>query len=292
MTNKYHFTTTEEWAVGTLHTVLHPLFSIHRCFHLLSCKAQLLRRIIEVADVCSHAALRDLAVDAWICRVKARTLSPLSAMDTADEFGLTGLMGWAYYVALCDCGWRLECPDKWPADDSIPSGYISSDDHITPTENEDNTPPGTFIYRSSASSASHHLTRRRSRSQSPSPPHFLPHQKARLLSGFFSLTHFWERLRAPSFEKPPGCTYHTHGCLATWRTVWTGAMRSEVTLAVPAPDVLRRLECVMSELERDADLYSALTPACRRAALQSARAMVGNVEQGLADHFRDMTREE
>ena len=204
----------------------------------------------------------------------AREINPLVAMDVADEFGLVKLKGVSYYVTLLECGDHLQ----W----EVPS--FSSD-----SEDEDGSITGDD--GDATHSARFNPWQRRSRSPSP-PPTLSAQQKARLLSGFFSLTNLWDRLRlsAPGFDKPPGCTYHAHGCLSTWRAIWQSTGKSDETLRYRSADVLGRLKSMESQLLRDTDLHCALTPTCRRAAMESVRILRQQVEDGLAEHFVDMTR--
>ena len=203
----------------------------------------------------------------------AREVNPLSAMDVADEFGLVKLKGVSYYVTLLECGDRLQ----W----DMPSFLSDSEDEDESIITDDGDTTQTARSPSS------------SRRSSPSPPPALSaQQKARLLSGFFSLTNLWDRLRltAPGFDKPPGCTYHAHGCLSTWRTIWQTTSKSDETLKYRSADVLGRLKSMEAQLLRDADLHCALTPTCRRAAMESVRNLWQQVEDDLAEHFVDMTR--
>lgn len=268
----------ENWAISALYSVLSSDTQVHRHYDLRECRSSLLRRIVEVAILCQHEDLRDLALSKWTERILARQISLPGAMEVADEFGLAKLKGVSYYMTLLECGDRLQ----WEAtsldgdsDDNEVSVFSDSDTDDTPTLGE--SPPP-----SRASSAR----------PPQSPPTLTPSQKARLLSGFFSLTNLWDRVRstAPVFEKPTGCTYHAHGCLSTWRAIWFNTSRSEETLRYRSADVLGRLRSMEKQLTLDADLGCALTPTCRRAAIESVRRLCQRVEEGLAGHFEDMTR--
>ena len=126
------------------------------------------------------------------------------------------------------------------------------------------------------------------------PPALSPAQRAGLLSGFFSLVRRWEALRAtaPTFTKPDGCTYHAHGCLSTWQAVWKSTTKSDAMVHRRTVDVLGRLGAMADLLDADRDLRCALTPACRRAAMDSVRELLKREEDELACHFRDLTRPE
>ena len=118
-------------------------------------------------------------------------------------------------------------------------------------------------------------------------------QRAHLLSGFFSLVRRWEKIRTspPTFARSEGCTFHAHGCLSTWSTTWKTAMKSDdVAIRGPA-DILGRLRAAQQLLAVDLNLRDALTPACRRAAVQSVKDLYETEEDNLASHFRDLTSE-
>lgn len=119
-----------------------------------------------------------------------------------------------------------------------------------------------------------------------------PEQKIRLLSGHWSLTQLWERLRTspPTFTRPDGCTYHQHGCLSTWTTVWATVGKSEQTLRFRTADVVTRLRSIEEQLCVHTDLQCALTPQCKRRALLAVKATIKEVQDGLADHFVDLAR--
>lgn len=117
-------------------------------------------------------------------------------------------------------------------------------------------------------------------------------QKAGLLSGFFSLVRRWEVIRetAPSFVRPEGCTYHAHGCLSTWQAVWKSTTKSDAMVHRRTVDVVGRLRVMAELLEADRDLRCALTPACRRAAMDSVRELCEKEAAGLASHFENLAR--
>ena len=124
-------------------------------------------------------------------------------------------------------------------------------------------------------------------------PHAMsPAQRARLLSGFFALVRRSEQIREtpPAFTRPEGCTYHAHGCLSTWNAVWKAAAKSDATAHRPTADVLGRIRAMQELVEADRDLRLALTPACRRAAMESVNELYMKEEDNLAVYFEDLTR--
>lgn len=118
-------------------------------------------------------------------------------------------------------------------------------------------------------------------------------QRARLLSGGFALVRRWERVRAapPAFPRPEGCTFHAHGCVGTWATVWREAARCEAVAACRTVDVLGRVGVMADVLDADNDLRYALTPTCWRAAMESVQKLLVREEEALAGYFRDLVRE-
>ncbi|KAH9947432.1 hypothetical protein B0H21DRAFT_691983 [Amylocystis lapponica] len=116
-------------------------------------------------------------------------------------------------------------------------------------------------------------------------------QRLRLLSGHWSLVRLWEHVRTapPKFQRPDGCTYHQQGCLSTWAAVWLEVGKSETTLRYSGADVVGRLRSMEEQLSMHVDLGSSLTPQCKRRALLALKATVKEVQDGLADHFADLT---
>ncbi|EPQ54673.1 hypothetical protein GLOTRDRAFT_130023 [Gloeophyllum trabeum ATCC 11539] len=117
-------------------------------------------------------------------------------------------------------------------------------------------------------------------------------QRARLLSGHWSLVKLWDRLRvtAPAFERSDGCTFHNHGCLKVWEDQWLEAGKNEKTLSYGSADVLGRLRCIKEHLMMNGEIVLRLTPQCRKAAVESLWRTIKEVEDGLADHFNDLTQ--
>ncbi|OSX57279.1 hypothetical protein POSPLADRAFT_1157559 [Postia placenta MAD-698-R-SB12] len=113
-------------------------------------------------------------------------------------------------------------------------------------------------------------------------------QQIRLLNGFHSLVRLWQRLAVgppPPFPKPDGCTYHVHGCIATFAALWKEVARSERTLSFGPWDVLGRLRSVEEQLNCSSDFSLALSPVCKRAALLAIRDLRKEMREGLAGRF-------
>ncbi len=221
--------------------------------------------------LCQHERLWGYAVQKWVQRILAREVSPLGAMEVADRFALMNLKGVSYYVMLMECGERMEWDaSKFKDDEDDEEEY--ADDHA----------------ESEGANSS-----KRSGSQLKSSSSLTAEQKSCLLSGAFSLANYWDRIRtrAPTFTRPEGCTYHAHGCLSTWNTIWQSTAKTEQTVKFRTMDVVGRLRSMEDQLALDADLQCALTPGCRRAAMLSLKRLVKDVQDGLAGHFVDLTRE-
>ena len=257
MTNKYSFVSTSQWAIDTLNMLFRDGVVTNQ-WHPALCRSYLFKRIIEVAVLCGHQDLCDFAVNNWIDRILNRTANPLIAMSVADRYNLVKLQGISYYVALIESGpnFKLDSVifDCIEVGDSSPL-HLSSDLH----------PQKPFTLTAS--------------------------QNARLLSGFFSLIHLWERLRLnpPTFQRPDGCTYHAHGCLGTWQHTWRTVARSESVNKLPPADVVARLKAMQDVLVADGDIAFSLTPVCRRAAMGSLKELIRKVQNDLAGYFVDLT---
>ncbi|KAM5530573.1 hypothetical protein V8D89_015767 [Ganoderma adspersum] len=270
MTNKYHFASIETWAVDALYNVISGLHGAPQPqYELRHCSSAWMKRLLEVALLCGHTALRNYVAERWVERIVARDLRPVHALEIADRSGIRRLQGYAYYVQLLEMG------------DSFDPGVVEDGKQYSrsrlgtavagPNGNGDN---GTSASTPTGTPAS--LTRE---------------QRLRLLSGAWSLARLWETLRTtpPAFQRPDGCTYHQQGCVSTWRVVWRDVGKAEGTLKHAAGDVLGRLRAMEEQLFMHADLSCALTPQCKRGALVALKTTIKEVQEGLADHFADLT---
>ncbi|PIL22421.1 hypothetical protein GSI_15109 [Ganoderma sinense ZZ0214-1] len=270
MTNKYHFASIETWAVDALYNVISGLHGPPQPqYELGHCSSAWMKRLLEVALLCGHTALRNYVAERWVERIVARDLRPVHALEIADRSGIRRLQGYAYYVQLLEMG------------DGFDPGVVEDGKQYSrsrlgatvagPNGNGDN---GTSASAPTGTPAS--LTRE---------------QRQRLLSGAWSLSRLWETLRTtpPAFQRPDGCTYHQQGCVSTWRVVWRDVGKAEGTLKHAAGDVLGRLRAMEEQLFMHADLSCALTPQCKRGALVALKTTIREVQEGLADHFADLT---
>ncbi|TFK87481.1 hypothetical protein K466DRAFT_586332 [Polyporus arcularius HHB13444] len=273
MTNKYHFASIETWAVDALYNVISGLHGPpQKQYQLGSCSSTWMKRLLEVALLCGHEPLRNYVADKWVERIRKRNLRPVHALDIADRSRMRRLQGYAYYVQLLEMG------------DGFDPG-VTEDGEQYARSRLGATATALAAVNASADSMGDRL----------GTPAVLSHeQKQRLLSGHWSLTRLWEQLRvsAPKFQRPDGCTYHQHGCLQTWATVWKDVGKTETTLRFPPVDVLGRLEAMREQLYMHADLSCALTPQCKRTALDALKVTVKEVQEGLADHFADLVAAE
>lgn len=271
MKNKYHFASIELWAVDALHNVLSGLYGDPQPqYDLRYCSSAWMKRVLEVALLCKHDALRNYVVERWVERIFARELRPVHAFEIADRGGIRRLLGCAYYVQLLEMG------------DSFDPGVIEDGKQysrsrlrtVTIALNGDgNGNDGTSMSAPTSTAAS--LT---------------CEQRERLLSGAWSLAQLWETLRTtpPMFQRPDECKCHKQGCLSTWRVAWREAGKAEATLKHRSGDVLGRLRAMQEQLVVHENL-SSLTPECRRSALAALKRTIKEVQEDLADHFSNLT---
>ncbi|RPD62269.1 hypothetical protein L226DRAFT_568929 [Lentinus tigrinus ALCF2SS1-7] len=268
MTNKYHFASTEAWAVDALYNVISGLHGRpQQQYELGSCSSAWMKRLLEVALLCGHKPLSEYVVDKWVERIHKHDLRPVHALEIADRSRIRRLQGAAYYVQLREMG-----------------------DAFDPGVTEDGTEYARSQLGATATALAANGEDGNSQKKTGTPAVLTPAQRQRLLSGHWSLTRLWEQLRAspPKFQRPDGCTYHQHGCLRTWATVWLDVGKTETTLRCAPVDVLGRLRAMEQQLYMHADLSCALTPQCKRTALRALKVLVEEVEEGLADHFVDL----
>ncbi|KIP10179.1 hypothetical protein PHLGIDRAFT_11426 [Phlebiopsis gigantea 11061_1 CR5-6] len=118
ITNKYHFVSTSSWAISALCQVTECRDEPWRALRTTQqprlpppawCTAPILRRIIEVAQLCGHQMLCDHAAEKWIELIYIGRANPVYAMAVADEYGLPRLKGISYYEALLSCDDSFEC---------------------------------------------------------------------------------------------------------------------------------------------------------------------------------------
>lgn len=241
------------------------------------CPEPLLEKIVEIACLCGYDELRDFIEDNWSTRIFG-TGGPLSGLDArrrerearwavhvSDKWGLKRLSGFAYYTLLLETAGRFN-----PAFTlgSPPSGNDSNEG----TDNEPQSPAGV----------------------SNDPPPLTQPQTVRLLVGHMSLINAWDqiRLNTPTFQRPEGCVFHVHGCLAAWSATWREVSRSEATLnKFRSCDILGRLKIMEDQIIGNTDLQCALTPTCRRRAVHAVTELRSNILMNLADHFKDLTSE-
>ena len=284
MTNKYHFATTEAWAADALYSVVSGRYGAPHPQHApASCPSAWLRRLLELALLCGHAPLREHVVDRWVERIRRGELRPVHALEIADRAGIRRLQGCAYYHQLLEMGDGF---DPGVIEDGLEYARCSSRLGDTATALAANG----HITAHANVNVNAHSTNDGNTTKRGTPAVLSPAQKRRLLSGHWSLTRLWTSIRTqpPAFPRTDGCTYHQHGCLRTWASVWAEVGKTEATLRAPGADVLERLRAMEAQLGGHADLSCALTPQCKRMAMRAVRALVEDVREGLADRFVDL----
>ena len=258
--NKYHFTSTETWAVDMLFPQVTSDLTPDD-HNIESCSSSMMSRILEVARLCGHKELENTVVKKWKFRLREGELDPLQAVRTAETHSLQGLGGASYYTLLQCLDEKLQYSSAQPNSENDLSDTGMGTEHTTQV----------------------------AVLQRPNPD-LTSHERRRLLSGHLSLTHLWDRLRSqpPKFQRADGCTYHQRGCLLTWATIWDEISRSSATLNrgnYRSTDVVGNLMCMRMQLLGNSDLQCALTPGCRKRAMDAVTELISKVEDGLAEHF-------
>lgn len=283
LTNKYHFLSTAWWAVSALYSVTSGEFGppTHPMGDLKRASTTALTQILEIAIRCEHRRLIDFVIESWSNRILNKELAPRAAMRVADRWDLDALRGVAYYVQLMEMGrdfeGRLRITHNPKPHEILPSSGTATDQDTGETAV---IPEFTSSRASTPDSLCEDET---------SP--LTSAQLTRLLSGFYSLVSLWDHLRLnePTFPRLDGCTYHMHGCVATFHTVWCDVARSEKTARYGSADVVGRLRCVEDQLRASTDLACALSPGCKREAMAAVKKCIKEVEEGLSARFVDLT---
>ncbi|KAH8104639.1 hypothetical protein BXZ70DRAFT_1005153 [Cristinia sonorae] len=326
LTNKYHFTSTSQWAISTLYQVLvqystppvatvgspatsptsptHPAFrwDIERLpeeYDLNSCASELLMRVMDVAMVCGHDELAALVENRWIDRLWNGPATPTPTLPRLDDRDRKV----SSYSRADEAKWAVSVADRWELKRLRGVAYYvclmelgeelgrvaqgaSSSSLDTDGAERHDSPSSEESAMSSRGSTLDDSPTAGSRA-----PPLTPAQTSRLLLGHLSLTRLWDddlHVHAPGIPAPsPGsCTYHQHGCIYSWVSSWREAARSPHTLKFKTYDVLGRVRSMEKQLVGSDGLIVALTPGCRRKALGAVRERVKNVEDGLGEHFR------
>lgn len=283
LTNKYHFLSTAWWAVSALYSVTSGEFGppTHPMGDLTRASTTALTQILEIAMRCGHRRLIDFVIECWSNRILSKELAPRAAMRVADRWDLDALRGVAYYVQLMEMGKDFE--------GRLRITHSPKPHELTPHPN------ATTVQDTGEAAVVPEPTRSRaSTPESMCEDEAAPltsAQLTRLLSGFYSLVSLWDHLRLnpPTFPRPDGCTYHMHGCVTTFRTVWCDVARSEKTARYGSADVVGRLRCVEEQLRANTEMACALSPGCKREAMAAVKKRIKEVQEGLSTHFMDLT---
>lgn len=259
ITNKYHFTSTETWAINTIYD---RLAGTDKVFEPnISWTSARMGRVLEAARLCGHSDLENAIVFLWKKRLTQEEVSPGPALAIADKYGIRSLVGAAYYTQLMQMRPGFVTIEEEKCRTAKVEGDVTTE-VIGEGLDED------FVQLSAE-------------------------QRIRLLSGYWSLTRLWKyelSRRAPNFAKPDGCTYHQHGCLSTWTMGWIDTAVSPAMFDYPPADVIGRLQRMESVLSGDPSLQTALTPQCLRRAMAAVKATIEKVRDSLPDHFVDLSK--
>ena len=273
MTNKYHFTSTETWAVDALYNVVRGTYGALRSeYEPGYCPSASMKRLLQVALLCGHGALRDHVVHQWVDRIVARDLRPVHALEIADANCIRRLQGYAYYIQLLEM------------DDHFEPGVMEDGKHYSRSAT-------TLAVAGPAGNGNSGNAALLPSSRAGTSVTLTPEQKERLLFGHWSLSRLWDRLRSspPRFQQLEGCTKHQTGCLSAWAVVWRDLGTLEATLKRPASDVLGRLQVMERHLSCSMDMHAqlsrAMTPQCKRRAIETLQGTIKEVQGSLVDHF-------
>lgn len=111
-----------------------------------------------------------------------------------------------------------------------------------------------------------------------------PGQKTHVMSGYHSLTAYWNHLRLnpPDFVPSPSCRSHSQ-CVGAWRLRWLAAAEKDYPL--PELDILGRLVYTEKCLQDDMLLSVVLNRACKASALRAVTVKREMVARQLHHHF-------
>ncbi|KAL4250563.1 hypothetical protein ABKN59_002257 [Abortiporus biennis] len=212
-------------------------------FDLRTCPSTHLERLLEIGVLCSHEGMKTLIGDVWMKRLWVTARKPSSspsapnsnsflemmelgiegikrAILVGDKYGMKTLCGVAYYVLLIcwdgsDLGVGGGGGGGLEEEGGLSQGQ-EDEDEVLHSEHSDEE--GEREDDEDDNEEQQHQP------QPHSPPLKLtPTQQLKLLKGHFNLIQLWDNslsMNAPKFERPEGCTYHSHGCLSSWNSVW------------------------------------------------------------------------
>ncbi|KAH9480685.1 hypothetical protein JR316_0007285 [Psilocybe cubensis] len=111
-----------------------------------------------------------------------------------------------------------------------------------------------------------------------------PGQRTHVMSGYHSLSAYWNHLRLnpPEFEAAPSCTSHLQ-CLGAWRLQWIAAAEKDYPL--PELDILGRLTYIEKCLREEMVLDVVLNRVCKASALKAVSVKREMVARQLHHHF-------
>jgi hypothetical protein len=95
ITHKYHFATTEAWALDAICGVMSSPSVIWEASPALAL-------ILGIAMLCEHEPLRELVISTWVPCLLSDKLPPIPAMLAADRYNLPQLRGAAYYAQVLE----------------------------------------------------------------------------------------------------------------------------------------------------------------------------------------------
>ncbi|KAL6302013.1 hypothetical protein BKA93DRAFT_795119 [Sparassis latifolia] len=288
MTHKYHFLTTEAWALAALHGAFQQAVAQQQQQRALTSRT--LGRTLDVALRADHTRLVVGAAEAWTARVRTRALPAACALAFVDAHPYAGWVppqsvGEGVGADVARALWAFRSAAHYVALMEVQTDFTLPGPPAAPSSTASIAPP---VLSPAPPDAQKHADD--PEEEDGPPPALTPEQKRRLLSGHFVLARRWAALCAgapPGFARPEGCTYHVRGCVETWAGAWRDAVGAAGGSG-DAADVLGRLAGVERAVEGSAEVRVGLTPACRREALGALRRWRGEVEEWVGGVWVDL----
>jgi len=95
ITHKYHFATTEAWALDAICSVMSKPSETWE-------NSPALALILGIAMLCEHEPLRNMVISTWVPHLLSSKLPPIPAILAADRYDLPELRGPAYYAQVLE----------------------------------------------------------------------------------------------------------------------------------------------------------------------------------------------
>jgi hypothetical protein len=232
--------------------------------------ANQLTRLIRLAHLCQHKRLMNTMISLLRQLMSASVQYAYLAMTLSDELGLRTLRGASY----------LEVMQKAVVVRKV--DVVKTSTQVSTAASSANT---SSLIQTQASTSSEEGT------LDPSGRLIITQeQQLRLLSGYYRLTSFWDKLRLtpPQLEHSQSCgaTWHQQGCMQSWLEFWKEKTRSDAVMGLGLADVIGRMKL----LQKDYDRWGSATCMhvdCRNNAKKAIGDIIKKVEDALPDFFEE-----